>query len=430
MSHIDILMPALSPTMEEGTLVRWLIGKGDRVTAGAVVAEIETDKATMEIEAADDGILVDILVPDGSEGVKVNTPIARLSGAADDGPPAPAAPQPQAAAARSAEPAATHESASAPSVASAPAQKVQPAASSARATPLALRLAQQSGVDLSALRGSGPGGLIVKADVVPSAPGRRFEAALPAPTTLAPPVVETRSLEQLGVRPGAYDLTPRGDEWRAAAARMSESFRDVPHFPLTIDIDLDGLLPVRERLNQRLERDGVTISVSHMIIKAVAVALRRTPAANASYTPAGIALHHDADIAVAIAAHGAIVSPVLRNAGAKGLAEIARAMKDFEDRAMARDLRSEDYRGASFSLTNLGAFGIGSFSAILDAPHACALSVGIAESRAVVRDDAIRTATMMTVTLTCDHRAVDGVIGASFLGVLRTVLQDPLAMII
>ena len=447
MANIDILMPALSPTMEEGALVRWLVAKGDRVTAGAVIAEIETDKATMEIEAVDEGILLDILVPEGSEGVKVNTPIARLSGEGGDAPKAPAAPAPAppsgdvgskaiiADAASQTEPQAGSVAtpvvvdSGAPQTASPTPIRASPAAAE-RATPLARRIAEQRGLDLSSLRGSGPGGLVVKADVAPEAPGRRFEPTAPM---LAPPLAPAKAsnaLERQGVLPGAYALNPLGAEWQTATQRMSENFRDIPHFPLTIDIELEGLLAVRERINERLERDGVTVSVNDMIIKAIAAALRRIPAANASYTPDGIARHHDANIAVAIAGPDGTVTPVIRKAGSKGLSEIAEEMKDFEARARSRELRAEECLGGTFSLMNLGPFGVGAFSAVLNGVHACALSVGVAEQRAVVRDDTIRAAEMMTVTLTCDHRAVDGVIGAAFLGALRTALEEPLAMII
>jgi len=439
MTQIDILMPTLSPTMEAATLVRWRVGRGDRVAFGAVLAEIETDKATMEIEAEGEGFLAEILVPDGSEGVKVNTPIGRLSPGPLNaqssyeakGQPSAGDQKPEGsdlgASASPLDVAASPEGQS-NTLDPTPVPAQPPRAADVRATALARSLAEGQGIDLSMVKGSGPQGKILKVDLAAIRPLARARSVVlvdvaPAVTTTSPPAPHADAN-------GAYDLAPASSTWRETAEHLSKSFREVPHFPLTIDIGLEGLMPVLDRINDGLTGSGVTVGVPEMIIKAIAAALRRTPEANASYTPQGLILHHEASIAVSIAAPGGTLAPVLRNAGVKGVAQIARELRELTRRALCGDLRDEELVGGSFSLIDLGAFGVRSFSTVLAAPHACALAVGVANQRAVVRGDAIAIATVMTVTLTCDHRAVDGAIGARFLQALRAGIEDPLALII
>jgi len=429
----DILMPALSPTMEEGTLAKWHVKQGDQVRSGDVIAEIETDKATMEVEAVDEGVVAEILVAEGSEGVKVNTPIARLQGEGESAAPPPAAPK--------AEPAkAEAPKAEAPKPAAAPAPAA-PAPAPAKAadggrifaSPLARRLAEQKGLDLSAVKGSGPHGRIVKADIDAAQPGQaRAPAAQPsaAPQAAAAAPRQVQSLEQQGIPAGSYDLIPLDGMRKTVARRMTDSFRDVPHFPLTIDLEIDGLLAARTKINAILEKEGVKVSVNDMVMKAAAVALKRVPEANASYTPEGIAMHHHADIAMAVAVPGGLITPIIRQAETKGLAQIATEAKDLAERARNKKLKPEEFQGGTFSVSNLGMFGIKTFASILNEPQGCIMSVGAGEKRPVVRGDQLAIATVMSVTLTCDHRVVDGATGAKFLSVFKGLLEEPLTMIV
>jgi len=372
----DILMPALSPTMEEGTLAKWLVKEGDTVSAGQVIAEIETDKATMEVEAVDEGVLDAILVPAGSEGVKVNAPIARLRGEGE-----------------------------------------------------------AAGLELKSIRGSGPHGRIVKADVEAArgggaaqapAPQRQVGAAQPAPAA-AP--AQHRSLEQMGVQPGSYELTPLDNIQKVSARRLTEAFRDIPHFPLTIDCELDRLLEARTRINAVLESSGVKVSVNDIVIKAVAQALMLVPDANASFTPEGIARHKHADIAMAVAIKGGLMTPIIRKAETKGLAQIAREAKDLAARARDRKLKPEEFQGGTFTVSNLGMFGIKSFASIINEPGGCIMSVGAGVQQPVVKAGQLAVATVMTITLTCDHRVVDGATGAKFLQAFKPLIEVPVAML-
>lgn len=422
----DILMPALSPTMEEGSLAKWHVKVGDKVSAGDVIAEIETDKATMEVEAVDEGMISEILVAAGTEGVKVNSPIARL---ADEGG-AVAAPKaaPVAAEAPKAE---APKAASAPApVASAPV--AAPAASGSRvaASPLARRLAEINKLDLKAITGTGPHGRIIKRDI--EAAQASGGAKAPAAAASAAPAAEPRkvqSLEQMGIPAGSYDLVPLDGMRKVIARRMTESFRDIPHFPLTVDIELDNLLSARAKINTALESQGVKVSVNDMIIKAVALALKAVPEANASYTPEGIAMHHNADIAVAVAIEGGLITPIVRKAETKSLAQISKEMKDLAQRARDRKLKPEEFQGGTFSVSNLGMFGIKTFTSILNEPQGCIMSVGAGEQRAVVKNGQLAVATVMSVTLTCDHRVVDGSIGAKFINVFKPLIEDPIKML-
>ena len=312
---IDILMPALSPTMEEGTLAKWHVKKGDTIKSGDVIAEIETDKATMEVEAVDEGVVEDLLIAEGTEGVKVNTPIAKLAGEGG------AAPAPKAEAPKAETPKAEAVPAPAPEPAKAEAPKPAPAkaadGSRVFASPLARRLAEQKGIDLSAVQGSGPHGRIVKADIDKARPASPQAASqVGSPTPAAAPAAaaprEHKTLEQMGIAPGSYDLIPLDGMRKTVARRMTDSFRDVPHFPLTLDIEIDALLAARTRINGLLETSSVKVSVNDIVMKAAAMALMKVPEANASYSPDGIAMHHHADIAMAVAIPGGLITPIIR----------------------------------------------------------------------------------------------------------------------
>jgi pyruvate dehydrogenase E2 component (dihydrolipoamide acetyltransferase) len=429
---IDILMPALSPTMEEGSLAKWHVKVGDAVSSGDVIAEIETDKATMEVEAVDDGVVEAILVPEGTENVKVNAPIARLSGEGASAP-APAAPTPAAPApAAKAEPAAP--ATMPPSAAPTPAPKSD--GERVFASPLARRLAERAGLDLNTVQGSGPHGRIIKRDIdaaAKGAPPRPAAQPTAAPAPAAAPAAAPRqvqSLEQMGIAPGSYDLIPLTPMNKTVARRMTDSFRDVPHFPLTIDTEIDALLAARTKINAMLEAQKIKVSVNDIVIKAVAVALKRVPETNASYTPEGIAMHHHADVAMAVAIDGGLITPIIRAAETKGLAQIATETKDLAERARTRKLKPEEYQGGTFSVSNLGMFGIKTFASIINEPQGAILSVGAGEKRAVVRGDQLAVATVMSVTITCDHRVVDGATGARFLQVFKALIEDPLTMLV
>ena len=413
----DILMPALSPTMEEGILAKWLVKVGDSVRSGDLIAEIETDKATMEVEAVDEGVIEALLVAEGTEGVKVNTPIARLSG--EDSPVVTA-------------PAPSPVPASAPVVTS-PASPVEKAVipkGSQRilASPLARRLAAERGLDLAALTGSGPHGRIIRVDVEAAAmaPGPA-KVASPSPVPAPAPAA---SLAQLGYAEDSYTLVPLDGMRRTVARRLTESARDIPHFPLTIDVEIDALLAARSRINSLLEPRGVKVSVNDLVIKAAALALKQVPEANASFTPEGIALHRHADISMAVAVDGGLITPIIRKAEQKGLAEIALEAKDLAERARNRKLKPEEFQGGTFSISNLGMFGIRQFGSIINPPQGAILSVGAGEARAVVRDGQVVIRTLMTVTLTCDHRVIDGAIGARWLAAFRALIEEPVTMIV
>ena len=299
------------------------------------------------------------------------------------------------------------------------------------ASPLAKRLAQAAGLDLKTVQGSGPHGRIIKRDIDALA-GRT-----PAPQPVAAPAAaaaqaprEHKSLEQMGIPAGSYDLVPLDGMRKTIARRMTDSFRDVPHFPLTIDLEIDNLLAARGKINAVLEKDGVKVSVNDIVIKAAAVALKRVPEANASYTPEGIAMHHHADVAVAVAVEGGLITPIIRAAETKGLAQISAEMKDLAERARTKKLKPEEFQGGTFSVSNLGMFGIKSFASIINEPQGAIMSVGVGEKRPVVRGDELAIATVMSVTLTCDHRVVDGAIGARFLAAFKGLIEDPMTMLV
>ena len=420
---IKILMPALSPTMTEGTLAKWLVSEGDEVNSGDVIAEIETDKATMEVEAVEEGVVGKLLIGEGTEGVPVNELIAllleegedasALDGAADAAP-APAAP----AAAPDA------SAAAAPAPAAAPAAPAAASGDRIFASPLARRMAQQAGLDLGSVTGSGPNGRIVKRDI---------EAALasgaPAPATAAAaaPAAAAPAPMPEGVEP-AFDYEPASTMRKVIAQRLTESKQTVPHFYLTVDCEIDTLLALRKDLNSR--SDDYKISVNDLIIKACGVALRRVPAANASWTGDGIKRYHTADISVAVAIEGGLITPVIRDAGAKGLETISSEMRDLAVRARDGKLMPEEYQGGTFSISNLGMFGIKQFDAVINPPQGAIMAVGAGEPRPVVRNGALAVATVMSVTLSVDHRVVDGAIGAEYLSVFKKLIEDPMTMLL
>ena len=425
----DVLMPALSPTMEEGVLAKWLVKVGDTVKSGDVIAEIETDKATMEVEAVDEGVVEALLVAEGTEGVKVNAPIARLSGeGAAAAPPRPAAKTAPTASAQTAEQETVAPAPPSEAVAAAPVHAVTEGESRIAASPLARRLAAQKGIDLATVKGSGPHGRIIRRDL-DAAAGASATAKPTAAPAGAAPARQVQSLEQMGIAPGSYDLTPLDMMRKVVARRMTESFRDVPHFPLSIDLEIDTLLAARVAINAALEASGVKVSVNDLVIKAAAMALRAVPDANASYSPEGIARHHHADVAVAVAIDGGLITPIIRSAETKGVGAIATEMKDLAARARARKLKPEEFQGGTFSVSNLGMFGIKSFASIINEPQGAILSVGAGEKRPVVRGDALAIATVMSVTLTCDHRVVDGAIGARFLQAFKGMIDNPVIML-
>lgn len=429
---IEILMPALSPTMEEGTLAKWNIKEGDTVESGDVIAEIETDKATMEVEAVDEGIVGKILVEEGTDGVKVNALIALLL---EDGEDASALEG-----AASASPAAETPAAAAPAAApaSAPAPAQAPAAASAasgdriKASPLARRIAADKGLDLASLTGSGPYGRIVKRDVEgasAAAPVATPQAAA-APSAPAAVIDHDEPLAAYGIPAERYEVVKADNITKISAKRLSESFRDIPHFPLNIDCTIDKLLDFRKRVNAAAEAEGAKVSVNDILIKCAGLALKKVPAANASWIEDGrIAMHKHADVSMAVAIEGGLITPIIKDADQKGLVEISRESKDLATRARDRKLAPEEFQGGTFSLSNLGMFGIKSFASIINPPQGMIMSVGAGEQRPVVKDGALAIANVMTVTLTCDHRVVDGATGAKWLAAFKTYVEDPMTML-
>ena len=425
----NILMPALSPTMTEGTLARWLKKEGETIKAGDVIAEIETDKATMEVEAVDEGVLGKILVAAGSENVAVNAPIAILVEPGEAVPDsAPAAPAPK--------PAAAPEPVAAPAPAAAapaaPAAETTGHGPRVFASPLARRMAQQAGIDLATLKGSGPNGRIVKADI-DAARGSGPEAAAPAPKAPA-----AASPAQAAAAPAApitapHDAIPHSSMRKVIAKRLQAAKQTIPHFYLSMDVELDALLKLRAELNAQSPKEGpgaFKLSVNDLIIKAVAVALRRVPAANASFTEEAMIRYHDVDISVAVAIPDGLITPIIRKADQKGLAAISNEMKDLAARAKAGKLKPDEFQGGSFSISNLGMYGISSFSAIINPPQGGILAIGAGEKRPVVKGEQIAIATMMTVTLSCDHRVVDGAVGAEFLAAFKSIVEQPLGLML
>jgi pyruvate dehydrogenase E2 component (dihydrolipoamide acetyltransferase) len=432
----NILMPALSPTMTEGKLAKWLKNEGDEVKAGDVIAEIETDKATMEVEAVDEGKLQKILVPAGTEAVKVNEPIAVILGEGEDPSalatptPQPAAAPPQAAvAAPQPSPRAAPQAAPvAPPVARAPGERIF-------ASPLARRLAAEGGIDLRSLNGSGPHGRIVKADIEAAkvrGPAPRPAAAPVAAPAAAPVVAPALSAAAIaGTTP--YHLVPATTMRKVIARRMVEAKQQVPHFYLSIDCEIDELLKLRADLNGKAPEKGegaFKLSVNDFVIRASALALRKVPTANAAYSEEGSVMFDAVDISVAVAIPGGLITPIVRCADQKGLATISNEMRSLAGKAKEGKLKPEEFQGGTFSISNLGMFGIRDFQAVINPPQGAILAVGAGEQRPVVKGGALGIATVMTCTLSVDHRVLDGAIGAEFLAAFKKLVEDPITMLL
>ncbi|UWR56132.1 pyruvate dehydrogenase complex dihydrolipoamide acetyltransferase [Phaeobacter inhibens] len=437
----EILMPALSPTMEEGTLAKWLVKEGDTVASGDLLAEIETDKATMEFEAVDEGVIGKILIPEGSEGVKVNSPIAVLledGESADDIGTTPAAP---AAAADKAAPAASEKAAPAPAQAAAAATPAPAAPQGADgnrifASPLARRIAADKGLDLAQLNGSGPRGRIVKADVENAKPQVAAAPAAAAPATAAAPAAAAAptgpSADQVArmYEGRTYEEVKLDGMRKTIAARLTEAKQTVPHFYLRRDIQLDALLKFRGELNKQLEARGVKLSVNDFIIKACALALQAVPDANAVWAGDRVLKMEASDVAVAVAIEGGLFTPVLQNSDTKSLSTLSTEMKDLAKRARDRKLAPHEYQGGSFAISNLGMFGIDNFDAIVNPPHAGILAVGAGIKKPVVgADGELAVATVMSVTMSVDHRVIDGALGAELLNAIKDNLENPMMML-
>jgi pyruvate dehydrogenase E2 component (dihydrolipoamide acetyltransferase) len=431
---VNILMPALSPTMEKGKLAKWLKKEGDKVKSGDVLAEIETDKATMEVEAIDEGTLGKILVAEGTDDILVNAPIAIILGEGEKlgdikqpSPPVGEGPKPaqQAAGERGPLPAASSPSPGviAPS---------SPTRGEGRvfASPLARRVAKQKGIDLAALKGSGPHGRVVLKDVENAKPGA---APVVKSAALAQPMSDEMILKFF--EPGSYDLVPHDGMRKTIARRLTESKQTIPHFYLTVDCSLENLVPLRERLNLQAPKtkDGFPawkVSVNDFIIKALAMALMKVPAANASWTEAAMVLHKHSDVGVAVSIPGGLITPIIRKAETKGLTQISVEMKDYATRARSRKLLPSEYQGGSTAVSNLGMFGIKNFSAVINPPHGTILAVGVGERRPVVRGNDVVIEHQMSVTLSTDHRCVDGALGAELLSAFRLYIEDPGLMLV
>jgi pyruvate dehydrogenase E2 component (dihydrolipoamide acetyltransferase) len=458
---INILMPALSPTMEKGNLAKWLKKEGDKVKSGDVIAEIETDKATMEVEAVDEGTIAKILVPEGTQDVAVNDVIAVLAGDGEDakaagaaaGAAKPAAAPAKAEAEKAPAPAPAR-SAEAPAPAAAPVPSAPMPASAASAagpapqanghgrifsSPLARRLAREAGIELGRIAGTGPHGRVVARDVEEARSGKGLKApaapsAAPAGAPALAPSMSDKQILAL-FEPGSYDVVPHDGMRRTIAQRLTASVQNVPHFYLTIDCDIGKLLVAREEINRQAPTDKdkkplYKLSVNDFVIKAMAVALQRIPDCNVSWTEAGMLKHRHSDVGVAVAMPGGLITPIIRKAETKSLSAISAEMKDFAARARARKLKPEEYQGGTTAVSNLGMYGIKDFTAVINPPHATILAVGTSEQRPVVRSGKIEIADIMSVTLSCDHRAVDGALGAELIGAFKMLIENPVMMMV
>jgi pyruvate dehydrogenase E2 component (dihydrolipoamide acetyltransferase) len=449
---INILMPALSPTMEKGNLAKWLKKEGDKVKSGDVIAEIETDKATMEVEAVDEGTIAKILVPEGTQDVPVNDIIAVLAGDGEDvkaaagagGAPAPK-PAEAAKPAEAPKPAAAAP-APAPEAKPAPAQAPQPVAAApavqanghARifSSPLARRLAKEASIDLARITGTGPHGRVIARDVEEAKSGKGLKAPAAAPAA-GPSIAPSMSDKQILAlfEPGSYEVVPHDGMRRTIAQRLTASVQSVPHFYLTIDCDIGKLVAAREEINAAAPKDKekkplYKISVNDFVIKAMAVALQKIPNCNVSWTEGGMLKHTHSDVGVAVAMPGGLITPIIRKAETKTLSTISNEMKDFATRARGRKLKPEEYQGGTTAVSNLGMYGINHFTAVINPPHATILAVGTSEERPVVRGGKIEIAQMMSVTLSCDHRAIDGALGAELIGAFKQLIENPVMMMV
>ena len=448
---INILMPALSPTMEKGNLAKWLKKEGDKVKSGDVIAEIETDKATMEVEAVDEGTLAKILVPEGTQDVPVNNVIAVLAGDGEDvkaaGAAAASAAPPRPAAAETPAPKpAPAPAAAAPAPVPAPAAAPPPQAAVPAAqtnghgrifsSPLARRLAKEAGIELSRIIGSGPHGRIIAHDVEEAKSGKGLKAPAAAPAAgpaLAPSMSDKQVLALF--EPGSYEIVPHDGMRRTIAQRLTASIQNVPHFYLTIDCDIGRLMEAREQINAAAPKDKdkkplYKLSVNDFVIKAIAVALQQIPNCNVSWTDGGMVKHKNSDVGVAVAMPGGLITPIIRKAETKSLSTISNEMKDFAARARTRKLKPEEYQGGTTAVSNLGMYGIKDFTAVINPPHATILAVGTSEERPVVREGKIEIAHMMSVTLSCDHRAIDGALGAELIGAFKRLIENPVMMMV
>jgi len=448
---VNILMPALSPTMEKGNLAKWLKQEGDKVKPGDVIAEIETDKATMEYEAIDEGTLAKIVVPAGTPDVPVNQLIAVLAEEGEDikaaaaaagKAPAPAAKPAAASAPAKPATAATPAAAQPAPAKAAPASPPQAAPAHAPGTnrvfssPLARRLAKDAGIDLARIQGSGPHGRVVARDVEAAKSGKGLIAPAAAAGTAAP-MVQAPSDDKIRAlfEPGSYDTVPHDNIRKVIARRLVEAKLTIPHFYLTLDCRVGKLLAAREEINAAAPKDkdgkpAYKISVNDFVIKALALALQRVPDANVTWTEAAMLRHKHSDIGVAVSIPGGLITPVVRKAEAKSLSVISNEMKDFAARARARKLKPEEYQGGSSAVSNLGMYGIKDFAAVINPPHATILAVGAGEERAIVENGKIEAAWMMSATLSTDHRAVDGALGAQLLGAFKTLIENPVMMVV
>jgi pyruvate dehydrogenase E2 component (dihydrolipoamide acetyltransferase) len=455
---INITMPALSPTMEEGNLSKWLVKEGDKVSPGDVIAEIETDKATMEVEAVDEGTVAKLVVPAGTEGVKVNALIAILAGEGEDAgsaaksggaepkAEAPKADAPKAETPKEAPKPAAAAAAPAPAKAEpAPVANGHAAGDRVFASPLARRIAKDAGVDVTALTGSGPHGRVVKVDVeaaiasggAKAAPAAKAPAGTPSAPAPAPKPMSDDQVLKLFAE-GSYELVPHDNMRKTIARRLVEAKSTIPHFYLTLDCELDALLALRTQLNaaapmrktDKGEAPAYKLSVNDMVIKAMAMALMAVPDANASWTDSAMVKHKHADVGVAVSIPGGLITPIIRHADEKTLSVISNEMKDLASRARSRKLKPEEYQGGTTAVSNLGMFGIKDFAAVINPPHATILAVGAGEERAVVKKGEIKVATVMSVTLSTDHRAVDGALGAELLGAFKRLIENPMSMLV
>jgi pyruvate dehydrogenase E2 component (dihydrolipoamide acetyltransferase) len=447
---INILMPALSPTMEKGNLAKWLKKEGDKVKSGDVIAEIETDKATMEVEAVDEGTIAKILVPEGTQDVAVNDVIAVLAGDGEDVKAAGAgAASAQPKAAPPAQTPAAAKPASAPAPAAAPAAKAaapapQAAAPAAQAngharifsSPLARRLAKEAGIELARINGSGPHGRVIARDVEEARSGKGLKAPAAAPAG-APSIAPSMSDKQIRAlyEDGSYEVIPHDGMRRTIAQRLTASVQTIPHFYLTMDCNIGKLVEAREEINAAAPKDkdgkpAYKLSVNDFVIKALAIALQRIPNANVSWTDGGMLKHRHSDVGVAVAMPGGLITPIIRKAETKPISIISAEMKDFAARARARKLKPEEYQGGTTAVSNLGMYGIKDFTAVINPPHATILAVGTGEERAIVKHGKIEVAQIMSVTMSCDHRAVDGALGAELIGAFKTLIENPVMMVV
>ena len=446
----NILMPALSPTMEKGNLAKWVKKEGDKIKSGDVIAEIETDKATMEYEAVDDGTLAKIVVPEGTQDVAVNSVIAVLANEGEDlkaaasagvkAPAVPKAEEPKKPDAKQSAPAPGTQAASAPHAPVAAAQKVdsvRPAgANRVFASPLARRIAKEANLDLNRVQGSGPHGRIIARDIeqAKSGKGLRAPSGAPAAAGLIAPAMSDAQIRSL-YEEGSYELVPHDGMRRTIAQRLTASIQTIPHFYETMDCDIGRLTAAREEINAAApkNKDGrpaYKLSVNDFVIKALALALQRIPDANVSWTEAGMLKHKHSDIGVAVALPGGLITPIVRNAETKSLSAISSEMRDLAARARERKLKPHEYQGGTSSVSNLGMYGIKDFTAVINPPQSTILAVGTGEERAVVRNGKIEAAMIMSVTLSCDHRALDGALGAELIGAFKTLIENPVMMVV